>query len=75
MGILFPFIFLICLQAYCKKVKKTFILQLFKLLFDYDNFLARVQRNCLNKRTEFSFLFSKICYIPTPDSQIVNFMQ
>ena len=22
-------------------------------LFDYDNFIARVQRNCLNKQTEF----------------------
>ena len=37
-----------------------------------------VQRNCLNKQTEFSFFFlcyaSKISYIPTPDShsQIVN---
>ena len=33
------------------------LLQLFKLLFDYDNFLAGVQRNCLNKQTEFSFFF------------------
>ena len=54
------------------------LLQLFNLLFDYDNFIVRVQRSCLNKQTEFSFFFhcyaSKISYIPTPDShsQIVN---
>ena len=34
--------------------------QLFKLLFDYDIFLARVPRNCLNKQTEFLIFFH--CY-------------
>ena len=58
----------------CRSSDSTAVIQFTIWLFDYNNFLARVQRNCLNKQTEFSICFfqcyaSKISYIPTPDSQ------
>ena len=33
------------------------LMQLFKLLFNYDNIIDRVQRNCLNEQTYFSIMF------------------
>ena len=58
------------------ETESTSLLQLFKLLFDYDNFIARAQSNGLNEQTDFFFhcYASEISYIPTPDShsQIVN---